>query len=186
MPRRELEKLPLSAPTILVGNINQGIRRRRREGDRAPMLFFVDEMGILMRDAVIAEYISAEYKTARARLVGMVVADQDLHSLLGPKDEKGLHHGIPILANAANTLIFNQKDSERAAIMEHFPTLPTALVEALPVLPRGTCIAKFADDDLLVVNITPSRLDRIILSSRLQDRALAREIIQRMTQEINQ
>lgn len=172
--------------SILVGNINQGIRRRRREGDRAPMLFFVDEMGILMRDAVIAEYISAEYKTARARLVGMVVADQDLHSLLGPKDEKGLHHGIPILANAANTLIFNQKDSERATIMEHFPTLPTALVEALPVLPRGTCIAKFADDDLLVVNITPSRLDRIILSSRLQDRALAREIIQRMTEEINQ
>ena len=172
--------------SILVGNINQGIRRRRRDGDRAPILFFVDEMGILMRDAVIAEYISAEYKTARARLVGMVVADQDLHSLLGPVDEKGLHHGIPILANAANTLIFNQKDSERPRILEHFPTLPTALVEALPVLPRGTCIAKFADDDLLVVNVTPSRLDRVILSSRLQDRALARQIVQRMTEEITQ
>ena len=38
-----------------------------------------------MRDAVIAEYISTEYKTARGRLVGMIVTDQDLHSLLGPK-----------------------------------------------------------------------------------------------------
>ncbi len=172
--------------SILVGNINQGIRRLRRAGDFAPILFFVDEMGILMRDAVIAEYISAEYKTARARLVGMIVADQDLHSLLGPQDEKGLHHGVPILANAANTLIFNQKDSERAAIQEHFPTLPGALVDALPVLPRGTCIAKFADDDLLVVNITPSKLDRVILSSRLQDRQLAKKIIQRMNEEITQ
>ena len=105
---------------------------------------------------------------------------------MGPKDDKGLHHGIPILANAANTLIFNQKDSERGRIQEHFPTLPAPLVDALPVLPRGTCIAKFADDDLLVVNVIPSRLDQVILSSRLQDRELARKIIQRMNEEINQ
>ncbi len=54
------------------------------------------------------------------------------------------------------------------------------------MLPRGTCIAKFADEDLLVVNVIPSRLDQVILSSRLQDRELARKIIQRMTEEITQ
>lgn len=170
--------------SILVANINQGIRRRRRDGDRAPILFFVDEMGILMRDAVVANYISSEYKTSRARLVGMLVADQDLHSLLGPRDEKGLHHGIPILANAANTLIFNQRDSERAMVQEHFPALPQPLVDALPALPRGTCVAQFADGDLLVVNVVPSRLDQVVLSSRLQDRLLAMKIVEQIRKEV--
>ncbi len=170
--------------SILVANINQGIRRRRWAGDRAPILFFVDEMGILMRDAVVANYISSEYKTSRARLVGMIVADQDLHSLLGPRDAQGIHHGVPILANAANTLIFNQKDSERAVIQEHFPALPQAVVDALPALPRGTCAAQFADGDLLLVSVTPSQMDRVIFSSRLQDRALAAQIVQRMKEEM--
>ena len=170
--------------SVLVANINQGIRRRRSAGDRAPMLFFVDEIGVLMRDAVIAEYISSEYKTSRARLVGMIVADQDLHSLLGPKDEKGLHHGIPIVANAANTLIFNQKDSERERIREFFPSLPDTLVGALSVLPRGACIASFPDD-LLVVNILPSQFERIVFSSRLQDRQRAEEIIEQLKREIS-
>ena len=170
--------------SVLVANINQGIRRRRSTGDRAPMLFFVDEIGVLMRDAVIAEYISSEYKTSRARLVGMIVADQDLHSLLGPQDEKGLHHGIPIVANAANTLIFNQKDSERERIREFFPSLPDTLVGALSVLPRGACIASFPDD-LLVVNILPSQFERIVFSSRLQDRQRAEEIIKQLKREIS-
>ena len=169
--------------SILVANINQGIRRRRMRGDRAPILFFVDEMGILMRDAVMAEYISSEYKTARARLVGMIVADQDLHSLLGPRDEKGLHHGIPMLANAANTLIFNQKDSERARVREYFPGLPEVLVDALPILPRGTCVASLPDD-LLVVNVVPTQLERIVFSSRLQDREKARYIVQQLQAEL--
>lgn len=170
--------------SILVANINQGIRRRRRAGDRAPILFFVDEMGVLMRDSVVANYISSEYKTARARLVGMIVADQDLHSLLGPRDEKGLHHGIPILANAANTLIFNQKDSERAMIQEHFPGLPQSLVDALPVLPRGTCLSQFADGDLLMVSVVPSRMDQIVLSSRLQDRQVASRLVKQIRKEL--
>jgi hypothetical protein len=169
--------------SILVANINQSIRRRRRDGDRAPILFFVDEMGILMRDAVVADYISSEYKTARARLVGMIVADQDLHSLLGPRDEKGIHHGVPILANAANTFIFNQKESEQATIREHFPTLPVGMIDALPILPRGTCIASFPDD-LLVVNILPGQFERIVFSSRLQDRERAFQIVERLKAEI--
>jgi hypothetical protein len=169
--------------SVLVANINQGIRRRRTAGDRAPILFFVDEIGVLMRDPVIAEYISSEYKTSRARLVGMIVADQDLHSLLGPKDEKGLHHGIPILANAANTLIFNQKDSEQERIREHFPSLPDSLISALSVLPRGACIVSLPGD-LLVVNILPSQFERIVFSSRLQDRQRAKEIIEQLKREI--
>jgi len=178
------DKLRSALLSILVANINQGIRRRRWAGDRAPILFFVDEMGILMRDPVVANYISSEYKTARARLVGMIVADQDLHSLLGPRDEKGLHHGVPILANAANTLIFNQKDSERAAIAEHFPSLPGAVVDTLPALPRGTCVAQFADGDLLIVSVVPSQMDKVIFSSRLQDRELAAQIVARMKEEM--
>jgi DNA helicase HerA-like ATPase len=102
---------------------------------------------------------------------------------LGPKDEKGLHHGIPILANAANTLIFNQKDGERERIREHFPSLPETLVNALSVLPRGACIASFPDD-LLVVNILPSQFERIVFSSRLQDRQRAKEIIEQLKREI--
>jgi hypothetical protein len=170
--------------SVLVANINQGIRSRRAAGDRAPILFFVDEIGVLMRDPVIAEYISSEYKTSRARLVGMIVADQDLHSLLGPKDEKGLHHGIPILANAANTLIFNQKDGERERVREHFPSLPDSLIGALSVLPRGACIASFPDD-LLVVNILPSQFELIVFSSRLQDKQRAKEIIKQLQKEIS-
>jgi type IV secretory pathway VirB4 component len=169
--------------SIMVANINQSIRRRRRAGDRAPILFFVDEMGILMRDPVVASYISAEYKTARARLVGMIVADQDLHSLLGPKDEHGIHHGVPMLANSATTLIFNQRDSEKAGIREHFPNLPEAIVDALPALPRGTCVSQFADGDLLVVSVQPSPLDRVVLSSRLQDRVAARKLMAQIEKE---
>ncbi|HID89404.1 MAG TPA: hypothetical protein EYP52_06815 [Anaerolineae bacterium] len=169
---------------ILVADVNQAIRQLRKAGDRAPILFFVDEMGILMRDAVIASYISAEYKTARARLVGMIVADQDLHSLLGPADERGLHHGVPILANAAFSLIFRQKGSEKGRIREFFPDLPDVFVERLPVLTQGTCVAQLPDD-LLLVNVRPSMLDRIVLSSRLQDREQARRIIHRMVDELS-
>lgn len=171
--------------SILVANINQGIRARRRAGDRAPILFFVDEIGVLIRDAVVANYISSEYKTARARLVGMVVADQDLHSLLGPRDERGLHHGIPMLANSANVFLFNQKESELERIREHFPTLPRSIVEMLPILPRGSCLASFPDD-LALINFIPSALERVVFSSRLQDRLRAREIIARLQSEIRE
>jgi len=170
--------------SILIANINQGIRRRRWAGDRAPIMFFVDEFGVLIRDRVVANYISGEFKTSRARLTAMIVADQDLHSLLGPRDENNLHHGIPILANAANTLIFNQRDSEQAIIREHFPMLPDPVVEALPTLPRGTCVAQLADGDLLVASIVPSYMERIVLSSRLQDRQRARIFIEKLRQEL--
>jgi hypothetical protein len=179
------ENLRSALLAILVANINRGIRRRRLAGDRAPMLFFIDEMGVLMRDSVLAGFVSAEFKTARARLVGMVVADQDLHSLLGPRDEKGIHHGLPILANSANLLLFRQNDNQKAIIREYFPNLPQALLETLTVLPRGSCVTQLADDDLLVVDVLPSAMDRIVLSSRLQDRQRAQEIVRRISEEVS-
>lgn len=167
---------------ILVADINASIRRLRRTGDTTPIIFFVDEMGILMRDAVVAAYVSNEYKTARSRRVAMIVADQDLHSMLGPQDEHGLHHGIPILANSAFSFIFRQKGSEKPAIREHFPDIPHELVERLPQMRQGNCIAMLPDD-LLTVNVLPSPLDKVILSSKLEDKAKAKEITRQLMRE---
>ncbi|MBA3533199.1 MAG: DUF87 domain-containing protein, partial [Ardenticatenales bacterium] len=171
--------------SILVGDINQAIRRKRRAGDQVPMLVFIDEMGVLMRDSVIAAHVSEEYKTARSRRVGMIVADQDLPSLLGPADESGLHHGEPILANTANTLIFNQKAGELANVRERFPDLPEAMIQVLPVMRPGTCLVQLPDD-LLQVSVRPSAFELAVLSSRLQDRARARAIIAQVTREVEE
>jgi hypothetical protein len=57
-------------------------------------------------------------------------------------------------------------------------------VDALPALPRGTCVGQFADGDLLVVNVVPSRLDQVVLSSRLQDRQLAARIVEQIRKEV--
>ena len=70
----------------LFGLINQSIlnRRTRPENpDLAPIMFFVDEIGVLMRDPVVADYTSDKYKTARSLRVSMIVADQTVASLLG-------------------------------------------------------------------------------------------------------
>ncbi len=176
------EKLRAALLSILVADVNQAIRNKRREGDQVPILFFVDEMGVLMRDPVIASHVSSEYKTARARKVGMIVADQDLHSLLGPADERGLHHGVPILANSATTLIFNQKASELARVREHFPDLPESMVQALPLMPQGGCICQLPGD-LLQVSVIPSQFELAVLSSKLEDRARAKELMSQIIAE---
>ena len=163
--------------SILVGNINQSIRRLRRGGDTTPILFFVDEMGVLMRDEILADHISYEYKTARSRRVGMIVADQDLHTLLGPRNERGVHPGETMLFNAASTLLFYQKDSERELIQEKFSGLPEMLFEALFRLPRGVCIAQLPDD-LLLTSIKPNEFEKIALSSQLHDRQRAQAVVQ--------
>lgn len=168
--------------SILVADVNQAIRRKRREGDTVPILFFVDEMGILMREPVIASYISEEYKTARSRRVGMIVADQDLHSFLGPADESGLHHGIPMLANSAFQFIFFQQSGQKAIVREHFPDIPDSLIERLPMLTQGTCIARLPDD-LLQIDIIASPFEQAVLSSRLQDRERARRLMAQMAAE---
>ncbi len=176
------EKLRAALLSILVADINQAIRNKRHSGDEVPILFFVDEMGILMRDPVIASHVSSEYKTARARKVGMIVADQDLHSLLGPADEHGLHHGVPIMANSATTLIFNQKASELARVREHFPDLPEGYVMALPTMAQGTCICQLPGD-LLQVSVIPSQFELAVLSSKLEDRARARQLMKQIALE---
>jgi hypothetical protein len=168
--------------SILVADTNQAIRRKRREGDKVPILFFVDEMGILMREPVIASYISEEYKTARSRRVGMIVADQDLHSFLGPADESGLHHGVPMLANSAFQFIFLQQSGQKAMVQEHFPDIPAGMIENLPLLPQGACIAKLPDD-LLQIAMTASPFEQAVLSSRLQDQERARRLMVQMMKE---
>jgi hypothetical protein len=168
--------------SILVADINQAIRRRRREGDKVPILFFVDEMGILMREPVIASYISQEYKTARSRRVGMIVADQDLHSFLGPADKSGLHHGVPMLANSAFAFIFLQQSGQKAVVQEHFPDIPDAMIHSLPLLPQGTCIARLPED-LLQISVTASPFEQAVLSSRLQDRERAQRLMAQMVKE---
>ncbi len=184
LPKQELGgNLRAALLSILVADINQAIRRKRREGDTTPILFFVDEMGMLMRDGVIAAHVSGEYKTARSRRVGMIVADQDLHSLLGPADASGLHHGAPILANSAFNLLFYQKDSERPRIRETFSGLPETLSEALYTLPRGVCLAQ-VPGDLLLVHVKPSPFEQVVLSSQLQDRQRAHQVVQRMIKEL--
>lgn len=168
--------------SILVADINQAIRSKRREGDKVPILFFVDEMGILMREPVIASYISEEYKTARSRRVGMIVADQDLHSFLGPADESGLHHGVPMLANSAFQFIFLQQSGQKAIVREHFPDIPEGMIATLPLLPQGACIAKLPDD-LLQIAMTASPFEQAVLSSRLQDRERAQRLMAQMVKE---
>ncbi len=168
--------------SILVADINQAIRNKRRRGDKVPILFFVDEMGILMREPVIASYISEEYKTARSRRVGMIVADQDLHSFLGPADESGLHHGVPMLANSAFQFIFLQQSGQKAIVREHFPDIPEAMISKLPLMSQGTCIAKLPDD-LLQIAITASPFEQAVLSSRLQDKERAQKLMAQMVKE---
>lgn len=184
LPKNELGgNLRSALLAILVADINQAIRRLRLAGNTTPIQFFVDELGVLMRDAVIASHVSSEYATARSRRVGMIVADQELHTLLGPQDATGLHHGAPILANSAFALLFYQRDSERQRIRESFPGLPEGLREMLFRLPRGMCLAQFPDD-LLLVNVLPSAFERLMLSSQLHDQARKKATIKRLVEEV--
>lgn len=169
--------------TILIANINQGIRQLRSQGDRAPILFFVDEIGILLRDYVLAQYISAGFKTARSSLVGMIVADQDLHSLLGPQDERGLHHGIPILANAANVFLFRLED-QLNRVRDYFPEIPNSMASKLPYLTPGTCIASL-EKTVTMLHFWANDLESALFSSRLEDRRTALQIIDSLRKELS-
>lgn len=183
LPQQELGgSLRAALLSILVADVNQAIRRKRLAGDATPILFFVDEIGVLMRDPVIASHVSREYKTARSRRVGMIVADQTLNSLLGPADERGLHHGVEMLANAAFRFLFFQEDSERERVRASFPGLPEALFSAIFTFPRGVCLAQLPDD-LLVVSVRPSALERTVLSSQLADKARAAELVARLRRQ---
>jgi hypothetical protein len=112
----------------------------------------------------------------------MIVADQDLHSFLGPADESGLHHGVPMLANSAFQFIFLQQSGQKAMVQEHFPDIPAGMIENLPLLPQGACIAKLPDD-LLQIAMTASPFEQAVLSSRLQDQERARRLMVQMMKE---
>lgn len=168
--------------SILVGNTSQAIRRLRRSDSpakTAPIIWFIDEMGVLMRDPVIASNTSYEFKTARARYVSMVVADQDLHSLLGRDDGYGTRHGEPMLANSAIVAIFKQRKGESHSIDERFPDIPPSLRSAIYLQNLGQTVLQ-TPHDVMQVHVHPSEFERIVLSSRTQDRARRDEMIVKM------
>ena len=51
-----------------------------------------------------------------------------------------------MLANSAFNFFFLQKDSELARIRESFPALPNELVNMLPAIGQGSCIAILPND----------------------------------------
>jgi hypothetical protein len=94
-----------------------------------------------------------------------------------------LHHGIPAFANRANTFIFNQSSSELARIREHLPTLPEAMVQLLPTLGQGSCVAEIGKD-LLLLDVVAGPFELMALSSKPADRARMQHIIQRLSTEL--
>ena len=163
--------------------VNQAILHKRRSGDTVLTQFFVDEIGVMMRDAIVADYVSDKYKTARSLGVGMIVADQTIASLIGPADEQGIHHGNEMFANAPFRFIFYQEDSELETLSSQFPTMPPAYREAIHTLPRGQCIAQTPQGITRLI-VIPSELERVVLSSSLRDKKRAAEVIAQMRQEL--
>ena len=108
--------------------------------------------------------------------------DQSLHRSLGTADETALHHGVPMLANRANTFIFNQLSSEFTRIREQFPTLPEAIVQTLPNLGQGSCVAEIGKD-LLFLDVIASPLEQTALSSKATDRDRMRRLIEQLIAE---
>ncbi len=168
---------------ILVGSINRGIRRLRLRGIQEPILFFIDEIGMLLLDPVIANFTRNQFKTARARRVGMIVADQDLTSFLGAAGGTASPGGS-MLANAAYKLIFRQEADQLENIRRYFPDLPDSVVARFPALDTGVCVLKMPPNDLLVVSVLASPFDFYALSSELQYRAVAKSLVETMRREI--
>lgn len=183
LPSAETEgNLRAALLSILVGGTSQAIRRLRKANNRAPIIWFIDEFGVLMRDAVVASHVSYEYKTARARLVSMVVADQTLPSLMGQKDALGTAHGELMFGNAAVNLIFFQREGERQHIRHYYPELPQALEERIYHQGLGQCVLQLPHDTLQMT-VQASDFERILLSSRLQDKERRLGLISKLRQQ---
>mgnify|MGYP001795631476 CR=1 FL=1 len=168
----------------LFGLINQSIKRRRELGDRAYIQFFIDEIGVLMLDKVVAKFVSTKYKTARSSGVAMIVVDQTVSSLLGPADEQGVHHGKEMFANALYRFVFHQEGSEMETIESQFPLMPEIYKSQIFNQPRGQCIAQ-TPQGVHKIFVTPSDIENIVLSSNLAHKARAKELIRQMRQELN-
>ena len=56
------------------------------------------------------------------------------------------------------------------------------MVESLPLMKQGTCITQLPGD-LLLVNVIPSQFELAVLSSKLEDRARAKDLIKQVMQE---
>lgn len=178
LPKEELGHLRTALLSILVGNLHRAIARRRAAGDATQTLMFIDEIGILMRDEVVARFVSEQYKTARSRGVGMIVADQELTSFCGTSDRRGMRHGRMMLATALTRLLFNQTGGDLPLVAETFPEIPAALLNQLPRYQQGWCLAQIAGE-VRQVRVTASRLEAAALSSQLHDRARMQRVLAR-------
>ena len=170
----------------LFGLINQAIlnrRKRPKNPDLAPIMFFVDEIGVLMRDPVVADYTSDKYKTARSLRVSMIVADQTIASLLGVADEQGIRHGHEMFANAPYRFVFFQEDSEMKTLDEQFPMMPEAYRRRIHRLPRGQCVAQ-TPQGIFNIIVTPSEMEKVLLGSNLVERHRAKALVQQMKSEL--
>lgn len=188
LPSPETEgNLRAALLSILVGGTSQGIKRMRRSSNaairNAPLIWFIDEMGVLMRDPVIASNTSYEFKTARARRVAMVVADQDLHSLLGRQDEHGTHHGLPMLSNASMAAIFYQKESEKENIERYFPDIPEALKLRIFSQGQGQCVMR-VPGEVMAVNIQASEFEAVVLSSKQEHKDRREKLVRKIRRSL--
>lgn len=168
----------------LFGLLYERIKERRAMGDRGYIKFFIDEIGVLMRDAIVADFVSDRYKTARSLGVAMLVADQTLQSLLGAKDETGISHGNEMLANSPFRFIFYQEGSEHTNLKENFPMMPEAYRKSIHRLPRGQCIAQTPQGTFPIV-VTPSELEAVLLSSNIKHRQRAEKLVGQMRSELD-
>lgn len=169
----------------LFGLVNQSIVSRRKRGDRAPIQFFIDEVGVMMRDPVVADYASDKYKTARSLGVAMIAADQTIQSLIGVADQYGTRHGHEMFANSPFRFVFFQEDSEMETLIRQFPMMPEAYRQQIHRLPRGQCIAQTPDGIFRLI-VTASDLEHTVLSSNLQHKARARQLIGQMRRELRE
>lgn len=170
----------------LFGLVNQAIvnrRKRPNNPDLAPIQFFIDEIGVMMRDPVVADYTSDKYKTARSMRVAMIVADQTVASMLGMADEKGIRHGHEMFANSPYRFVFFQEGSEKKTLEQEFPMMPVAYRERIHKLPRGQCVAQ-TPQGIFNVMVTPSDLEKVVLGSQLTERQEAVKLINRMKMEL--
>lgn len=167
----------------LFGLVNQSLVRKANEAF-VPTIFFVDEIGVLMRDPTLADYVSDKFKTARSLGVAMWVADQTSASLLGVTDTQNIRHGEEMLANAPFRLIFYQEGDQKQAIKKVFPTLPDAYRDVIHSLARGQCVLQTPTEGCFLVSIVPSELETILLSSRRQDKERARALLKKMRKEL--
>ena len=167
----------------LIALTNRAIRRIRSTPKHSayttPFLYIADEFGTAIYDEMFAQFMTQEFKTARARRVAMIAIDQDLPSLLGPVGSNGVRFGEPILANVAMTAVFFQRGNQREIVEKVFGEFPPSLLELIFQLQTGQCILQLPGDAMLL-HVEASGLEKLLFSSQQELRSQREQIIQEL------